>query len=120
MLSACVIASIHRHEPLCWRGCFITVVNPVSMSEQGYYPHRGDKLGGRVTCLSPLLAALRKVCGDNSYLRFLDSFRYQPRQGFAVAMVADIRIRPVRVTVVCCRKCAAIILTVSLQVDVAD
>ena len=44
--------------------------------------------------ITPLLAALRKVCGDNSYLRFLDSFRYPLAGEFAMRshVVADIRI----------------------------
>jgi glucosyl-3-phosphoglycerate synthase len=75
------------------------VVNPVFpyVFSKGYYPRiNGDKLGGRVTRLliTPLLAALRKVCGDNSYLRFLDSFRYPLAGEFAMRshVVADIRI----------------------------
>jgi glucosyl-3-phosphoglycerate synthase len=75
------------------------VVNPVFpyVFSKGYYPRiDGDKLGGRVTRLliTPLLAALRKVCGDNSYLRFLDSFRYPLAGEFAMRshVVADIRI----------------------------
>lgn len=75
------------------------VVNPVFpyVFNKGYYPRiNGDKLGGRVTRLliTPLLAALRKVCGDNSYLRFLDSFRYPLAGEFAMRshVVGDIRI----------------------------
>ena len=75
------------------------VVNPVFpyVFAKGYYPRiDGEKLGGRVTRLliTPLLAALRKVCGDNSYLRFLDSFRYPLAGEFAMRshVVADIRI----------------------------
>ena len=52
--------------------------------------------GGRVTRLliTPPLAALRKVCGDNSYLRFLDSFRHPLAGEFAMRshVVGDIRI----------------------------
>ena len=75
------------------------VVNPVFpyVFAKGYYPRiDGEKLGGRVTRLliTPLLAALRKVCGDNSYLRFLDSFRYPLAGEFAMRshVVGDIRI----------------------------
>ena len=75
------------------------VVNPVFpyVLAKGYYPRiDGEKLGGRVTRLliTPLLAALRKVCGDNSYLRFLDSFRYPLAGEFAMRshVVGDIRI----------------------------
>ena len=75
------------------------VVNPVFpyVFTKGYYPRvNGEKLGGRVTRLliTPLLAALRKVCGDNSYLRFLDSFRYPLAGEFAMRshVVGDIRI----------------------------
>lgn len=75
------------------------VVNPVFpyVFTKGYYPRiNADKLGGRVTRLliTPLLAALRKVCGDSSYLRFLDSFRYPLAGEFAMRshVVGDIRI----------------------------
>ena len=75
------------------------VVNPVFpyVFAKGYYPRiDGEKLGGRVTRLliTPLLAALRKVCGDNGYLRFLDSFRYPLAGEFAMRshVVGDIRI----------------------------
>lgn len=75
------------------------VVHPVFpyVFSKGYYPRiNQDKLGGRVTRLliTPLLEALRKVCGDNDYLRFLYSFRYPLAGEFAMRshVVADIRI----------------------------
>ena len=44
--------------------------------------------------ITPLLEALRKVCGENDYLRFLDSFRYPLAGEFAMRshVVSDIRI----------------------------
>ena len=57
------------------------VANPSFEYEfcKGFYARIGsDKLNGRVTRLlvTPLLRALKKVCGPNEYLDYLDSFRY--------------------------------------------
>lgn len=45
---------------------------------KGYYPRVTDRLYGRVTRLfiSPLLKALKKICGYLPFLVYLDSFRY--------------------------------------------
>ncbi len=46
---------------------------------KGYYARVADnKLNGRVCRLlvSPLIRTLRKVCGDDPFLEYLDSFRY--------------------------------------------
>ncbi|MGJ8689600.1 MAG: glycosyl transferase [Gammaproteobacteria bacterium] len=64
---------------------------------KGYYPRVADgKMNGRVTRLlvTPLLRALKKVCGYSEYLEFLDSFRY-PLAGefsFRLDVISDIRI----------------------------
>ncbi len=64
---------------------------------KGYYPRvNNGNLGGRVTRLlvTPLLRALKKVCGDNEYITYLDSFRYPLAGEFAMraSVVSDIRI----------------------------
>lgn len=64
---------------------------------KGFYPRINDgRLSGRVTRLlvTPLLRALKKVCGDNDYITFLDSFRYPLAGEFAMraSVVPDIRI----------------------------
>ncbi len=64
---------------------------------KGYYPRVADgKLNGRVTRLlvSPLLNALRKVCGPKDYIEYLDSFRYPLAGEFAMhtGMVPDLYI----------------------------
>lgn len=64
---------------------------------KGFYPriHEG-KFSGRVTRLlvTPLLRALKKVCGDQEYITYLDSFRYPLAGEFAMraSVVSDIRI----------------------------
>ena len=52
----------------------------------------GDKLGGQVTRLliTPLLAALRKVCGDSSYLRSTVSAIHWPVNLPCAAMLLPI------------------------------
>jgi glucosyl-3-phosphoglycerate synthase len=64
---------------------------------KGFYPRINDgKLSGRVTRLlvTPLLRALKKVCGDNEYITYLDSFRYPLAGEFAMraSVLSDIRI----------------------------
>ncbi|SCA57950.1 Glucosyl-3-phosphoglycerate synthase [Candidatus Terasakiella magnetica] len=64
---------------------------------KGFYPRINQgKLSGRVTRLlvTPLLHALKKVCGDNDYITYLDSFRYPLAGEFAMraSVVSDIRI----------------------------
>lgn len=64
---------------------------------KGYYSRVADgKMNGRVTRLlvTPLLRALKKVCGNSEFLEFLDSFRY-PLAGefsFRLDVISDIRI----------------------------
>ncbi|MCB1666493.1 MAG: glycosyl transferase [Pseudomonadales bacterium] len=64
---------------------------------KGYYARVADsKMNGRVTRLlvTPLLRALKKVCGYSEFLEFLDSFRY-PLAGefsFRLDVISDIRI----------------------------
>lgn len=64
---------------------------------KGFYPRINEgRLSGRVTRLlvTPLLRALKKVCGDNDYITYLDSFRYPLAGEFAMrtSVVPDIRI----------------------------
>ena len=64
---------------------------------KGFYARVADgKMNGRVTRLlvTPLLRALKKVCGYSEFLEFLDSFRY-PLAGefsFRLDVISDIRI----------------------------
>lgn len=64
---------------------------------KGFYSRVADgKMNGRVTRLlvTPLLRALKKVCGNSEFLEFLDSFRY-PLAGefsFRLDVISDIRI----------------------------
>tara|TARA_R110001592_G_scaffold91618_1_gene267954 strand:+ start:1070 stop:2293 length:1224 start_codon:yes stop_codon:yes gene_type:complete len=64
---------------------------------KGFYSRIADgKMNGRVTRLlvTPLLRALKKVCGNSEFLEFLDSFRY-PLAGefsFRLDVISDIRI----------------------------
>lgn len=64
---------------------------------KGYYARsNGTNLGGRVTRLlvTPLILALRIVCGRSEYLDFLHSFRYPLAGEFALRhnVIADLRI----------------------------
>ena len=64
---------------------------------KGYYARsNGTTLGGRVTRLlvTPLILALRIVCGRSDYLDFLHSFRYPLAGEFALrrSVIDDIRI----------------------------
>ncbi|WP_166252204.1 glycosyl transferase [Marinobacter salicampi] len=64
---------------------------------KGYYARVADgKINGRVCRLlvTPLLRALKKVCGPNDFLNYLDSFRY-PLAGefsFRTDVIRDLRI----------------------------
>lgn len=64
---------------------------------KGYYARVADsKMNGRVSRLlvTPLLRALKKVCGSNEILDYLDSFRY-PLAGefsFRTDVITDLRI----------------------------
>lgn len=64
---------------------------------KGYYARTdGTSLGGRVTRLlvTPLIIALRIVCGPSNYLDFLHSFRYPLAGEFALRrnVIDDLRI----------------------------
>ena len=64
---------------------------------KGFYSRsNGTNLGGRVTRLlvTPLILALRVVCGRNDYLDFLHSFRYPLAGEFALRrnVIDDLRI----------------------------
>ncbi len=64
---------------------------------KGYYPRFNENsLGGRVTRLlvTPLILAMRTVCGRSEYLDFLHSFRYPLAGEFAIRrdMITDLRI----------------------------
>ncbi len=64
---------------------------------KGYYARvANNTLNGRVCRLlvSPLIRALKQVCGSNEYLDFLDSFRYALAGEFAMGhdVVEDLRI----------------------------
>ena len=64
---------------------------------KGYYARVADKkMNGRVSRLlvTPLIRALKKVCGRNDFLDYLDSFRY-PLAGefsFRTDVISDLRI----------------------------
>jgi len=57
---------------------------------KAYYARVSDRLHGRVTrlLLTPLLAAFTRLIGDNTYIRYLASFRYALAGEFA--MKADL------------------------------
>lgn len=64
---------------------------------KGYYARVADgKINGRVCRLlvTPLLRAMKKICGPLDYLEFLDSFRYPLAGEFSMRMEAinDLRI----------------------------
>ena len=64
---------------------------------KGFYPRVAtNKMGGRVSRLfvTPLLRALKKVCGYSDFLEFLDSFRYPLAGEFSMRMdvINDLRI----------------------------
>jgi sucrose phosphorylase len=64
---------------------------------KGYYSRIAEnRMNGRVCRLliTPLLRALKKICGENDYLEYMDSFKYALSGEFAfnLDIVADIRI----------------------------
>ncbi|CAI8329306.1 MAG: Glucosyl-3-phosphoglycerate synthase [Opitutia bacterium UBA7350] len=64
---------------------------------KGYYSRIAEnRMNGRVCRLliTPLLLALKKICGENDYLEYMDSFKYALSGEFAFNrdIVADIRI----------------------------
>lgn len=64
---------------------------------KGYYARVAtNKIGGRVSRLlvTPLIRALRKVCGPSDFLEYLDSFRYSLAGEFSmrVDVINDLRI----------------------------
>ena len=75
------------------------VANPVFNYEfcKGYYSRVAtNKMGGRVSRLfvTPILRALKKVCGYSDFLEYLDSFRYPLAGEFSmrVDVINDLRI----------------------------
>lgn len=75
------------------------VANPVFNYEfcKGFYPRVAtNKMGGRVSRLfvTPLVRSLKKVCGQNEFLEYLDSFRYPLAGEFSmrVDVINDLRI----------------------------
>ena len=79
---------------------FYPVVNPALDYEfsKGYYARAAGKFYGRVTRLfyTPLIRSLKKILGDNSFLDFLDSFRFALSGEFAFIanLASGIRISP--------------------------
>jgi sucrose phosphorylase len=64
---------------------------------KGYYSRIAEnRMNGRVCRLliTPLLRSLKKICGENDYLEYMDSFKYALSGEFAFSrdIVADIRI----------------------------
>ncbi|MCY4266039.1 MAG: glycosyl transferase [Gammaproteobacteria bacterium] len=64
---------------------------------KGYYARvADDAMGGRVVRLfvTPLIRALKKVCGSSQYLEYLDSFRYPLAGEFSMrtSVINDLRI----------------------------
>ncbi|MFT5882067.1 MAG: sucrose phosphorylase [Crocinitomicaceae bacterium] len=64
---------------------------------KGFYPRvAGGSMNGRVCRLlvTPLLRALKKVCGSNDYLNYMDSFRYPLAGEFSMTadVLEDVRI----------------------------
>ena len=76
------------------------VVHPATDFEfsKGYYARVSDKLYGRVTRLfyTPLIRTLRRILGFNSFLSYLDNFRYALSGEFALIanLARGIRISP--------------------------
>jgi len=75
------------------------VANPAFNYEfcKGYYARvTPTKIGGRVSRLfvTPLLRALKKVCGHNDFIEFLDGFRYPLAGEFSMRanVINDLRI----------------------------
>ena len=85
------------------RGLLARLIYPVANPAfnyvfcKGYYARfTEEKVNGRVSRLlvTPLIRALKKVCGYSDYLEFLDSFRYPLAGEFALRadVVNDLRI----------------------------
>ncbi|MEM9303486.1 MAG: glycosyl transferase, partial [Pseudomonadota bacterium] len=75
------------------------IANPTLSYEfcKGYYARVGNgKINGRVTRLlvTPLIRALKAICGPSEYLDFLDSFRYPLAGEFSIRrdVLLDLRI----------------------------
>lgn len=88
-LHDCDILTYHRE--LLARLCY-PVANPRLAFEfaKGYYSRVTDRLHGRVVRLLvvPLIRALQRILGPQSFLTYLDSFRYPLAGEFA--MIADL------------------------------
>ncbi|WP_111977967.1 glycosyl transferase [Algibacillus agarilyticus] len=85
------------------RGLLARLIYPVAnpnfryQFSKGYYARYADgKLNGRVCRLlvTPLLRALKQVCGSNEYLEYLDSFKYSLSGEFALRtdVISNLRI----------------------------
>ncbi len=85
------------------RGMLARLIYPVAHPNfnyefcKGYYARVAtNKIGGRVSRLfvTPLIRALKKVCGFNDFLEYLDSFRYPLAGEFSMRanVINDLRI----------------------------
>lgn len=98
------VIAIHDCDILTYNREMLTrliypVLNPsLNFSySKGYYSRIAEnRMNGRVCRLliTPLLRALKKICGENDYLEYMDSFKYALSGEFAFNrdIVADIRI----------------------------
>ena len=96
--------AIHDCDILTYeRGLLARLLYPVANPAlsykfcKGYYPRiANNALNGRACRLlvTPLLRALKKICGPNDYLEFMDSFRYPLAGEFSLSrdVIEDIRI----------------------------
>ena len=98
------VIGLHDCDILTYdRGMLARLLYPVAnptfnyVFAKGYYPRVGDnKLNGRVMRLlvSPLIHSLRRVCGFDPYLNYLNGFRYPLAGEFAmnIDVIPDLRI----------------------------
>lgn len=98
------VAAIHDCDILTYNKDMLTrliypVLNPTLnyRYSKGYYARIADgKMNGRVCRLliTPLLRALKQVCGDTEYLEYMDSFKYALSGEFAFSreVISEIRI----------------------------
>lgn len=98
------VVGLHDCDILTYdRGLLARLMYPVAnpnfsyVFAKGYYPRVADgKMNGRVTRLlvTPLIHALRNVCGFDPYLNYLNGFRYPLAGEFAmnIDVLPDLRI----------------------------
>ena len=98
------VIGLHDCDVLTYdRGMLARLMYPVAnpnfsyVFAKGYYPRVAEgKMNGRVTRLlvTPLIHALRRVCGFDPYLNYLNGFRYPLAGEFAmdVDVLPDLRI----------------------------